>query len=63
MAGVVRFTRVPATFSSEYFRVASATYLGSNARARAELGASFRPLEAGLRETLAFELDRLCRAA
>ncbi len=37
---------------------AGVTYIGDNAKARRELGFDPRPLEAGLRETLAFELAR-----
>jgi len=54
---------VPDTMSAEYLRVsAGATYLGSNAKARRELGYNPRPLEDGLRETLEYELARLRRA-
>lgn len=60
-AGVIeRVVPVPPTYSSEYLRVAAgATYLGSNAKARRELGFEVRPLEEGLRETLAYEMERL----
>jgi nucleoside-diphosphate-sugar epimerase len=52
-----RVVRVPENYSAEYLRVAAgATYLGTSAKARRELGYSPRPLEEGLRETLQFEL-------
>lgn len=45
---------------SEVLRVAAgATYLGSNAKARKELGYEPRPLEDGLRETLGHEMGLL----
>ena len=58
LVGVVeRVVPVPDTMSAEYLRVAAgATYLGSNAKARRELGFEVRPLEVGLRETLTYEL-------
>jgi nucleoside-diphosphate-sugar epimerase len=60
MGVVERAVPVPDTFSAEYLRVAAgATYLGSNARARRELGFDPRPLEVGLREVLEYELARL----
>ena len=48
---------VPAAYGmAEYLRVAAGvTYLGSNARARRELGFEPRGLEHGLRQTLAYE--------
>lgn len=47
-------------YSSETLRVsAGATYLGSSAKAERELGFSARPLEEGLRETLAHEMKLL----
>ena len=47
---------VPDTMSAEYLRVAAgATYLGSNAKARRELGFDPRPIEEGLRQTLEYE--------
>ena len=49
---------------SERLRVgAGVTYLGSNAKARRVLGYEPRPLEAGLRETLAYEMRLLGMAA
>jgi nucleoside-diphosphate-sugar epimerase len=60
MRVVERSVPLPSMFSSEYLRVsAGVTYLGSNAKARRELGIEVRPLETGLRETLAYELQRL----
>jgi nucleoside-diphosphate-sugar epimerase len=59
--GVVeRFLDVPEQYSAEYLRVAAGvTYLGSNAKARRELGFNPRPLEDGLRETLDYELTQM----
>ncbi|MCI0490521.1 MAG: NAD-dependent epimerase/dehydratase family protein [Blastocatellia bacterium] len=51
---------LPATYSAESLRVvAGVTYIGSNERARRELGFEARPLEEGLRETLLYEMERL----
>jgi nucleoside-diphosphate-sugar epimerase len=51
---------VPDNYSSEYLRVsAGATYLGSNARARRELGWEPRALKDGLPETLQWEMEQL----
>jgi len=51
---------VPETMAAESFReMAGTTYLGSNAKARSELGFSARPLEEGLRETLEHEMSLL----
>lgn len=51
---------LPETFSSEYLRVsAGVTYIGSNAKARRELGYDPRPLEVGLREILEYEMQQL----
>jgi nucleoside-diphosphate-sugar epimerase len=44
---------------SQFLRVAPATYLGSNAKAKRELGLVHRPLEQGLRETLLHEMAAL----
>ena len=47
-------------WTSEYTRIAAGvTYLGSNARARRDLGYEPRSLEAGFREVLPEELRRL----
>lgn len=60
MGVVENFVSVPADFSAEYLRVAAGvTYIGSNAKARRELGFDPRPLEEGLRETLAWEMAQL----
>ena len=51
---------VPDEYSAEYLRVnAGTTYLGSNAKARRELGWIPRPLEEGLPETLRAEMKAL----
>ena len=64
MARVEHLMPVPETYSAEYLRVgAGVTYLGSNARARRELGLEMRPLEAGLPEVLTAEIQRLGLAA
>jgi len=56
--GFVRF--LAAITRSEMLRVsAGATYLGSNAKAKRELGLRHRPLEEGLRETLLAEMKTL----
>jgi len=47
---------LPTMLTPEALRVlAGVTYLGSNAKARAELGYAPRPLAEGLRQTLAHE--------
>lgn len=51
---------VPADYSAEYLRIsAGVTYIGSNAKARNELGYAPRPLEEGLAETLQHEMTLL----
>ena len=57
VAGVVeRIVPLPDDYSSEYLRVnAGSTYLGTNEKARRELGWAPRSLEDGLPETLAAE--------
>jgi len=51
---------IAAVSRSERLRdVAGVTYLGSNAKARRELGFDPRPLEVGLRETLQHEMRLL----
>ncbi|TLZ55805.1 MAG: NAD-dependent epimerase/dehydratase family protein [Methanobacteriota archaeon] len=56
--GLVRF--LAAITRSELLRVsAGATYLGSNAKAKRELGLRHRPLEEGLHETLFAEMKAL----
>lgn len=60
MGAVEMAIPVPPNLSSEYLRVsAGVTYLGSNAKARRELGFAPRPLEAGLKETVAHEMGLL----
>jgi nucleoside-diphosphate-sugar epimerase len=60
VAGVVeRVASLPPSYTAEALRAACATYLGSNAKARAELGLDVRSLEDGLRATLNYELERL----
>ncbi len=50
---------LPSAFTGEAMRTsAGVTYIGNNAKAKRELGFDPRPLEPGLRETLAFELGR-----
>lgn len=57
MAVVEKFKTVSESMSSEQLRVlAGVTYLGDSSKARRELGFSARPLEEGLRETLALEM-------
>ncbi|GCE11149.1 NAD-dependent epimerase/dehydratase family protein [Tengunoibacter tsumagoiensis] len=51
---------VPQDYSSEYLRItAGTTYIGSYAKAERELGYQPRSLEAGLSETLAYEMKLL----
>jgi nucleoside-diphosphate-sugar epimerase len=55
-----RVVPIPETMASETLRVtAGATYLGTHAKARRELGFDPRPLEVGLRETLLHEMRLL----
>jgi nucleoside-diphosphate-sugar epimerase len=57
---VGRVVPLPDSYTGESLRVvAGVTYIGSNARARRELGFTARALEAGLRETLAWEMSQL----
>jgi nucleoside-diphosphate-sugar epimerase len=54
------FVRLPPSYSPESLRVlAGVTYLGSNARAKNELGWHVRPLREGLMETLRHEMRLL----
>lgn len=51
---------LPVMFNGEALRViAGVTYIGDNAKAKRELGYDPRPLEAGLPETLAYDMRRL----
>ncbi|HEX6248618.1 MAG TPA: NAD-dependent epimerase/dehydratase family protein [Nocardioidaceae bacterium] len=54
VSGVLgRLVPLPADYTGESLRASVATYLGSPARAEHELGWSARPLDEGLRETVA----------
>jgi nucleoside-diphosphate-sugar epimerase len=58
MRGVGKLVKLPPEYTAEGLRVlAGVTYLGSNAKARRELGYSPRSLEDGLRTTLAQEMQ------
>jgi nucleoside-diphosphate-sugar epimerase len=64
MAGFTKLVEtvipLPEMYSAESLRVtAGVTYLGSNAKAKRELGYEVRPLEEGLRETLRHEMKLL----
>ena len=60
MGVVEKIVSVPDDYSSEYLRVsAGVTYIGSNAKAKKELGYSPRSLEDGLTETLQHEMHLL----
>jgi nucleoside-diphosphate-sugar epimerase len=60
MAVVEKVVPLPPAYTSEGLRVvAGTTYIGSNARARAELGWRPRPLRDGLTETLRHEMNLL----
>lgn len=60
MSALGRVLPVPASFSGERLRMAAGvTYLGDNSKARRELGYDPRPLEEGLRETLAYEMAQM----
>jgi nucleoside-diphosphate-sugar epimerase len=60
MAVVEKIVPLPASYTSEGLRVvAGVTYIGSNARARSELGWNPRPLRDGLVETLRHEMQLL----
>ena len=57
---IERFVTLPRDYSSEFLRLsAGVTYLGSNAKAREQLGYAPRSLEDGLRETLPAEMRAL----
>lgn len=53
-----RFLPVPEDFRSETLRAATATYLGTSAKAAHELGWSARPLREGLQQTIDAERAR-----
>jgi nucleoside-diphosphate-sugar epimerase len=64
LAGVLgvleKVVSLPESYRAESLRVvAGVTYLGSNAKAKRELGFNPRPLEEGLRETLEYEMKQL----
>ena len=60
MRVIEKMVRVPDTYSSEALRVmAGTTYLGTSAKAEAELGFAARRLEDGWPETLRYEQERL----
>jgi nucleoside-diphosphate-sugar epimerase len=60
MRVVEKMIPVPPAYTSEGLAViAGVTYLGSNARARRELGWTVRPLRDGLVETLRHEMALL----
>ena len=59
MGVVEKVVPLPPTFTAEGLRVTTATYLGSDEKARRELGYTVRPLEEGLRETLYYEMRQL----
>lgn len=60
MGAVGAFVSLPPEYTAEGLRVlAGVTYLGSNAKARRELGYAPRSLEEGLRTTLAEEVRQL----
>jgi nucleoside-diphosphate-sugar epimerase len=51
---------LPEVYSSEAMTVqAGVTYLGDNSKAKRELGYNPRSLEAGLRQTLLYELEKM----
>ena len=60
MRVVERVVPVPADYSAEYLRSsAGVTYIGSNAKAKRDLGYQPRALEDGLTETLQHEMHLL----
>lgn len=60
MGVVEKVVPVPESYSAEYLRVsAGVTYIGSNAKARRDLGYNPRPLKEGLTETLLHEMHLL----
>lgn len=62
MSVIERLAPVPPDFASETLReAAGTTYLGTNARARAELGWDVRELRVGWTETVRHEYDRFLR--
>jgi dihydroflavonol-4-reductase len=60
MRGVEQVTTPPEGLEAEMLEFfAGRQYLVDNSKARRELGIAHRPLEAGLREYLAWEIDQL----
>lgn len=60
MSVVEKIVPVPDNYSSEYLRVsAGVTYIGSNAKAKQDLGWEPRPLREGLVETMQWEMKQL----
>jgi nucleoside-diphosphate-sugar epimerase len=60
MGVVEQLVAVPDSYTAEGLRVvAGTTYIGNNAKARGELGYEPRPLRAGLREWLEYEMKLL----
>mgnify|MGYP002398537455 CR=1 FL=1 len=60
MGVVERVVTLPEAYTSEGLRAsAGVTYLGTNAKAKRELGYAPRSLEDGLRLTVAYEMERL----
>lgn len=60
MRPVDALVALPESYTPEFLRiVAGATYIGSNAKAKRELGIEMRSLEAGLPETLEHEMRQL----
>src|SRR5262249_35832531 len=60
MTPIAALAPVPEDYHPEMLRVlAGCTYLGTNDKARRELGWTSRNLESGLRQTLLHEMNRL----
>ena len=63
MAGIVdvvgKVIPLPEAYTGEGLRVSTASYLGSNAKAKRELGYDPRPVDVGLPEYLREEMKRL----
>lgn len=61
MVGLLeRVVKLPPAYSAEgMYTTAGTTYFGDNSKAKRELGYRPRALEEGLRETLAYEMDKL----
>ena len=60
VAQIERFVSLPSNLRAETLRAsAGVTYLGSNNRARRELGFNPRPIREGLRITMLWEMQQL----